>query len=152
MSVDARLLVSNAQALSGAASTVATDSVALGVAGLDLGAGEPMGLAIHVNVAADTGNNDETYEFQIVTATAADGTTGQDIIVAEAVSRATLVAGYRFLLPIPVGRIAASATHITGRYVLGGTSPSITVTSYFTPMQAFDERNTTIRSGFSVSA
>ena len=151
MSVDARLLVSNAQALSGAASTVATDTVPLDVAGLDLGAGEPIGLAFHVNVAADTANNDETYEFQIVTATAADGTTGQDIISSEAVARATLVAGYRFLLPVPVARIAATATHITGRYVLGGTTPSITCTAYFTPLKSFDERNTTVRSGFSVA-
>jgi hypothetical protein len=150
MSVDARLLVSAAQALT--ATAVATDTIPLEVAGLDLGAGEPLGFAFHVNVAADATTGDETYEFQIVTSTASDGTTGQDVISSEAIARATLAAGYRFLLPVPVSRIAATATHITAKYVLGGTTPTITCTAYLTPLKSFDERNLTIRSGFTVAA
>jgi len=150
MSVDARLLVSNAQALT--ASAVATDSIPLEVTGLELAAGESLGFAVHVNVAADFTSANETYQFNIVSATNADGTTGQVVLSEAIVPASALTAGARFFLPLPVSRIPATATHLTLAYVLGGTTPSVTVTGYMTPQQSFDERNVTIRSGFSVAS
>ena len=150
MSVDARLLVSDAQALT--ASAVATDTIPLEVTGLDLATGEPLGFAVHVDVAADFTTGNETYQFNIVTATNADGTTGQVVVSEAIVPAAQLTAGKRFFLPIPVDRIQSTATHITLAYVLGGTTPSVTVTSYLTPQAAYGDQNRTIRSGFSVAA
>lgn len=150
MITDARLLVSDAQALT--ATAVSTDAIPLNVAGVDLGKGEPMVFAFGVDVAADGTTGDETYEFQIVTATNANLTTGQDIIVSEAIARASLVAGYRFALPIPVNRVAATATHIGVRYSLGGTTPTITMTASLMPQSFFDEPEGVIRSGFTVAA
>lgn len=150
MTVDARLLVSDAQALT--ATAVATDTIPLGLAGLPVSTGEPIGFQFNIDVAADFTTGDETYEFQIVTSTASDGTTGQDVISSEAVVATTLVAGYSFILPVPVGRIAATATHITAKYVLAGTTPTATVTAFLTPLSAANERNANIRSGFSVAS
>ena len=150
MITDARLLVSDAQALT--ATAVSTDAIPLNVAGVDLGKGEPMVFAFNVDVAADATTGDETYEFQIVTATNANLTTNQDIITAEAIARATLTAGYRFALPIPVNRVAATATHIGVRYLLGGTTPTITMTANLMPQSFFDEPEGVIRSGFTVAA
>ena len=149
MSVDARLLVSDAQALT--ASAVATDSIPLEVTGLDLALGEPLGFAVHVDVAADFTSANETYQFNIVSATNADGTTGQVVLSEAIVAAADLTAGKRFFLGIPVSRIPATATHLTLAYVLGGTTPTVTVTGYLTPQQSFDDGSNVIRSGFSVA-
>lgn len=152
MSVDARLLVSDAQAVT--TSAVSTDSIALGATGLDLGAGEALGFAFHIDVAALVAGT-ETYSFQIVTATASNLTSGQTIIAEReytTAQAAALVAGFRFLLPVPVGLIPATATHIGVRYETAN-SAGVTVTSYLTPLVAFDDNsNTTIRSGFSVAS
>ena len=151
MSVDARLLVSDAQSLS-TTGAVATDSIPLEVTGLDLALGEPLGFAVHVDLAADFTSANETYQFNIVSATAADGTTGQVVLSEAIVPAASLTAGAKFFLPLPVGRIPATATHITLAYVLGGTSPTVSVTSYLTPQQSFDDGSNVIRSGFSVAS
>lgn len=151
MASDKFLKVSDAQAVT--TSAVATDSIPLGAAGLDIGAGEPMGFAFHIDVAALV-NGTETYSFQIVTATAADGTTGQVIIAEREFSTAqaaALTAGFRFLLPVPVNLIPATATHITARYETAN-SAGMTVTSYLTPLSMFDEPEGVIRNGFTVAA
>ena len=154
MTVDARLLVSDAQALT--ATAVSTDSIPLGLAGLDIGAGEPVGFMFLIDVAADVASTNETYEFQIVGATASDLTTGQVILASRAFTNAqaaSLTAGTRFALSFPVGSLnAGSITHVGARYVLAGTTPSATVTAFLTPLSAADERNTNIRSGFSVAS
>jgi hypothetical protein len=150
MSTDARLLVSNAQALT--ASAVATDSIPLEVVGLDIATGEPLGFAVNVNVAADFTTNDETYQFNVVSATNANGTTNQVVLSEAIVPAANLTLGKRFFLPLPVDRIPATATHITLAYVLGGTTPTVTVTASLMPQSAYGDQNRTIRSGFSVAA
>lgn len=150
MTVDARLLVSDAQAVTTTA--VATDSIPLGAAGLDVGAGEPVGFVFHIDASALVAGT-ETYAFQIVTATAADGTTGQVIIAERAFTTAqaaALTAGTRFILPVPVSLIGATATHMTARYETANTA-GVTVTAYLQPLVAADERNLTIRSGFAVA-
>lgn len=154
MTVDTRLLVSDAQALT--ATAVSTDAIPVGLAGLDVGAGEPVGFAFLIDVAADVASANETYEFQIVGATASDLTTGQVILASRlftTAQAASLTAGARFVLAFPVGSFnAGSITHLGARYVLTGTTPSATVTSFLTPLSAADERNLTVRSGFSVAS
>lgn len=148
--VDKQLVVSDAQALT--ATAVSTDAIAVGPAGLDIAAGEPVGLTFQVDVAADAGTGDETYEFQIVTATASNLTTGQDIILSETIARATLVAGYRFTLGVPLNLISSTATHIGARYVLGGTTPSITMTTFLQPDAQVQSNRAPFRSGFVVAS
>lgn len=148
--VDKQNLVSDAQALT--ATAVSTDAIALGVAGLDVAAGEPMGFTFQVDVAADFTSANETYEFQIVTATADDLTTGQDIISSEAIVATSLTAGAKFTLPVPLGRIAATATHIGARYVLGGTTPTITMTTFLQPIAQVQSNRAPFRSGFTVAS
>lgn len=152
MTVDARLLVSDAQAVTTTA--VSTDSIPLGVAGLDVGAGEPVGFAFHIDVTALVAGT-ETYSFQVVGATASNLTSGQ-VILAEreftTAQAAALTAGTRFIIPVPVGSLnAGSITHIGARYETAN-SAGVTVTSYLTPLAAGDERNVTVRSGFTVAA
>jgi len=152
MTVDARLLVSDAQAVT--TTLIATDSIPLGVAGLDLGAGEAVGFQFNIDVAAVVSGTTETYAFQIVTATASNGTSGQVIIAERAFTTAqaaALTAGSSFVLPIPTGLISATATHITARYETAN-SAGVTVTAFLTPLSAANERNANIRSGFSVAS
>jgi hypothetical protein len=152
MASDKFLKVSDAQAVTTTA--VSTDSIVLGATGLDLAAGEPMGFAFHIDVAA-LGVGTETYSFQIVTATASNLTSGQ-VIIAEreyttAQALADLTAGYRFLMGIPVNQIPATATHIGVRYETAN-SAGVTVTSYLTPFSMFDEPEGVIRNGFVVAS
>lgn len=148
--VDKQNLVSDAQALT--ATAVSTDAIALGAAGLDIAPGEPMGFTFQVDVAADFTSTNETYEFQIVTATASDLTTGQNIIAGEAIVASELVAGYKFTLPVPLGRIASTATHIGVRYLLGGTSPTATMTAFLQPLAQVQANAAPFRSGYTVAA
>jgi hypothetical protein len=155
MTVDARLLLTPApQAF--ASTAVSTDSLPLGVAGLDVGAGEPVGLAVHITTSAEVATGDETYSFQIVTATASNLTTNQVILVEREFSNAqaaSLTAGTRFIIPVPVGLISATATHIGARVEVAGTvATGVAANLYFTPLAAGDERNVTVRSGFTVAA
>lgn len=148
--VDKQNLVSDAQALT--ATAVSTDAIALGTAGLDIAAGEPMGFTFQVDVAADFTSTNETYEFQIVTATASDLTTGQDIISSEAIVATALTAGTKFTLPVPLGLIASTATHIGVRYLLGGTTPTITMTAFLQPIAQVQSSRAPFRSGFTVAS
>ena len=106
---------------------VCTDTYPLDVAGRDIGAGPtPLGVRFTVKVAALVAGT-ETYEFQIVSATASNGTTGSDVLVttgtlttAQAVVQLAL--GDTISLAIPPGRIQPTATHITGKLVTANTA------------------------------
>lgn len=152
MASDIFLKVSDAQAVTTTA--VSTDSVPLGATGLDLGAGEPMGLAFHIDVAALVASA-ETYSFQIVGATNAALSSGV-VVLAEreftTAQAAALTAGARFCLAFPVGSLnASSITHVGARYETAN-SAGVTVTAYFTPLSMFDDKDPTIRNGFVVAA
>lgn len=112
-------------------SIVCTDTFPLEVAGRDIGAGPtPLGIRFTVKVAALVAGT-ETYEFQIVSATASNGTTGSDVIattgtLTTAQAAVLLTAGKIISLAIPPGRIQATATHITGKLVTAN-SAGITI-------------------------
>ena len=151
MSVDARLLVSAAQAVTTTA--VSTDSIPLEVAGLELAAGEPLGFAFHINVAALVAGT-ESYTFELLADTNANLATSVTVLASRAFSTAqaaALTAGKRFFIGLPVGMIPATATHIGVRYTTAN-SAGVTVTAYLTAQQSFDDQNRTIRSGFSVAS
>lgn len=123
-----------------AATAVTTDKLALEVTGRDIFAGEPKALVYTVTVAAAVAGT-ETYEFQAVTATASDGTTGQVIIAssdtftvaAGVIARGSLAVGRRVVVPLPPEAIPATATHFCGRVVIGS-SGTITVLCDLLPL------------------
>lgn len=138
MITDAQLLLSDAQALS--ATAVSTNTVDLGnvTPKNEIGAGEPMCVLIGVDVAADTADGNETYQFTLVQSANAD-LSSPDVLYATDttfISRTVLVAGYTLVLPIPAKMI--TKRYIGVRYVLGGTTPTITVTAMYVPFNFVD--------------
>jgi hypothetical protein len=100
-----------------AATAVTTNSQPLPATGADVAAGEPLALVftITAGLSAVAG----TLQFQAVSATAADGTTGQVVLnQTAAITDTTLAVGDVIVVPIPAGLIpivAATATHIAGK-------------------------------------
>lgn len=152
MTVDARLLVSDAQAVTTTA--VSTDSIPLGLAGLDIGSGEPVEFQFNIDVTALVAGT-ETYAVQVVGATASNLTSGQVILAERAFTTAqaaALTAGTTFSLFVPANSLnAGSITHIGARYETAN-SAGVTVTAFLTPASAAQQRNANIRSGFSVAS
>lgn len=95
---------------------VATDAKPLAYAGEDIARGNPLAIRFVLTaVSAASG----TLQFQVVTATASDGTTGQVVLeTTAAITDTTLAIGDEIIVAIPPGRIPATATHITGKIVL----------------------------------
>lgn len=118
---------------------VATDTLPLPTTGQDIAAGEPLAIRFALSaVSAASG----TLQFQVVTATAADGTTGQVVIATtQAITDTTLAAGSHVTVPIPPGQIPATATHITGKIVLAS-SGTCTATTDLIPLIAGDNIRT----------
>lgn len=127
---DALMLLSDAQALT--ATAVSTNTIDLGntTPKRDIAVGEPMELSCSVDVAADATTGDETYEFQFVSDD--DAALGSPTVLCQVlIPRALLVAGYQFSVPIPQNRILER--YVGARFVLGGTTPTITVTVFLQP-------------------
>ncbi|HET6494674.1 MAG TPA: hypothetical protein VFH61_04810 [Thermoleophilia bacterium] len=120
------------------ATAVATNTIPLSVAGRDIGIGkDAVALRCHVVVAAGIAGT-EDYEIQIVSATAADGTTGQVVLattglITTAQAATRLAAGAVVDLLLPPGVMPATATHYTMKLV-GNNSPTITLIASFQPM------------------
>lgn len=127
--VDARLEFSSAQALTATADS--TNVVDLTQSARQIGAGQPMWVHFNVTVAADVANGDETYQFNIATGSATSLGTQ---ISTMTIPRATLVAGYTFSMAVPVERMER---YVGVEYVLGGTSPSVTVDAYMSDQEAY---------------
>lgn len=112
---------------------VATDAYPLGATGLDIGVGEALGIAFHLSAVSAVAG---TLQFQVVTATASDGTTGQVVLnTTSTITDTSLAAGDVIVVPIPPGRIASTATHLTGKIVLAS-SGTCTATIDLIPMAA----------------
>lgn len=135
MYLDAHQLFSDAQALT--VTAVSTNLIDLGV-DRNIGIGEPLAVVINVDVAADNTTQDETYEFQVQT-----GTTTTPILVVGKIgfggggdtteyAATFLSAGARVVIPLPPTNLLDR--YIRLNYVLGGTTPTITVTAHLQPM------------------
>lgn len=109
---------------------VATNAYALGATGLDIGVGEPLSIVFNLSaVSAVSG----TLQFQVVSSTASDGTTGQVVLnTTPAITDTTLAAGSQIVVEVPQGLIASTATHITGKIVLAS-SATCTATTDLVP-------------------
>lgn len=128
MMVDAQLLFSNAQALTGSAAP--TNIIDLGEA-KNLFDGEPLAIVVIVDVAADGTTTDETYRFDIQTDDNS-GFSSATTLLQHSIGYASLTAGSKHVIPVPVG--VEVEQYLRLYYTLGGTTPSITVTSFLIPL------------------
>lgn len=104
---------------------------------IDPSVGEPLVAIITVGVAADHTTGDETYEFDLITATASDLTTGQKIVEQRVLLFSQLTLGSVHQIPIPSGSI--DQRFIGLKYIGGGTTPTVTVTAWIAPASMFQK-------------
>jgi len=145
MYVDSQTLLSDEQALT--ATAVGTNVIDLGVA-RSIGNGEAMAVLFVVDVAADQTTGDEDYTFEVEYSSVAAQTSGYVTMgrrlyesgtpAAPAQDADLLVAGYRFAIPIPPTGAGDDARYLGIRCTLAGTTPTITINSYLTPMSMID--------------
>lgn len=138
MIIDGQTTLWNAAALT--ATAVSDFAYDLGAAAVTSGtiadptSGEPLCVAMAVLVAADSTTGNETYEFDTISATASDLTTGQVIIAKYVILAANLSAGTLVIFPLQPHAVPAQR-YLGMKAVLGGTTPTITVTAWITSMK-----------------
>jgi hypothetical protein len=142
MILDSLLKFSDAQALTATADS--TNVIDLGI-DQDIGIGEPMALVVTVGVAADSTTGDETYQFQLETDDNA-AMTSSTVIGDVTVAAANLTVGDKVV--IPLGH--SNERYLQARYVLGGTTPSVTVDAFLQPLSMVDG-TVTYASGYSIT-
>lgn len=145
MYVDAQQLFSDAQAVT--ADAVGTNVIDLG-SDRSIGTGEPMGVVFVVDVAADQTTGDEDYTFDVEYASDAAQTTARKLIgrrifesgtpTAPAMDADLLVAGFKFVIPIPPTVLSESERYLGIRYDVTGTTPTITCTAFLQPLSMID--------------
>lgn len=116
-----------------------------------IGNGEPMCVMFTVTVAADVADGDEDYSFDVEYASNAAQSTGRQLIgrrifesgspTAPAQDADLLVVGFRFFIPIPPTTLAESEQFLGVRYLLAGTTPTLTVSAFLQPMSMVDATN-----------
>jgi len=131
-----------------ASQAVTTDAVGTNVKDLStdrsFGNGEAMCVLFCVEVAADQTTNDEDYTFDVEYASDAAQTTGRQLIgrrvfesgtpTAPAQDADLLVAGFRFIIPIPMTVLSESERYLGIRYDTTGTTPTLTISAYLMPI------------------
>jgi hypothetical protein len=130
MYVDKFLEFSRNQALT--AKAASTNVIDLGV-DHDIGRGEPMAVTIHVGVSASANDGNETYTFTLQTDDNSSFSSATNL-TSITVAAADLVAGYKFFIGVP----KANERYLRMNYTLGGTTPTITLTSYLEPQNFID--------------
>jgi len=128
MILDALLKLSENQALSGGGA-VSTNTIDLGALTpqRDIGVGEPMAVIFGVDVAAAATG---TYIFQVVESDNPDLSV-PSVLVYRAVLASLLTAGALFTIEVPQN--ALTKRYFGVQYVLGGTTPTLTVTAFLQP-------------------
>ena len=157
MFLDTRSQFSDSQALT--ATAVGTNVIDLAVAA-SIGNGEPLGVLFTVEVAADQTTGDEDYTFQVEYASNAAQSTGRQLVGernfesgtpgAPAQNADLLVAGFSFVVPIPMTNQSEDGRYIGIRYVLAGTTPTVTMSAHLGPLSTFEVAQPTYGSGFSI--
>lgn len=157
MYVDSQSEFSDSQALT--ATAVGTNVIDLNV-DRSIGNGEAMAVVFTVEVAADQTTGDEDYTFQVEYASNEAQTTGRQLIgerifesgtpTAPAQDADLLVAGFKVVIPIPPTKLSESERYLGIRYVLAGTTPTITCSAHLAPMSMIDQDND-YASGYSIT-
>lgn len=157
MYVESQALISDAQALT--ATAVGTNAIDLSVA-QSIGNGEPLAMLFVVDVAADQTSSDEDYTIELEYSSTADQSAGYVTMgrrlyesgtpAAPAQNADLLVAGYQFAIPMPPTGAGDDERYVGVRYTLAGTSPTMTITAYLTPMSMIDAY-VTYADGFNIT-
>lgn len=146
MILDLQNRISAAQALT--ATALGTNAIDLSSTGRNIADGEPMGIMLTVNVAADHTTGNETYELDIITD--GDSALGSPAVVdTHVIDYTKLTAGARLFFPLPVG--VALERYLGINYVLGGTNPTVTVTADLMPQSMVDKYKA-YPAGYSISS
>lgn len=127
MYLDAQQLLSDAQALT--ATAASTNIIDLG-SDRNLGVGEPMCVVINVDVAADFTSANETYQFDVETDDNASFSSAT-VIGRRIIAASLLTAGSRHVIGLPAD--FSAERYLRVNYTLGGTTPTITVTTHLQP-------------------
>ena len=141
--VDVEGEFSDSQALT--ATAASTNLIDLGV-DRDMGRGVAMCAMITVEVAADFTTTDETYEFQFQTDDN-DSFSSPTTLTTIAIAAASLTAGSVHILPLSL----FNDRYIRMNYVLGGTTPTVTVSTHFRQTDGVPSNAIFYASGFTVS-
>src|SRR5262245_27737785 len=153
MFLDSQHQFSDSQAVT--ATILATNVIDL-LADRSIGSGEPMGVVINVEVAADIASSDETYQFDVEYASDAGITTARKLMGRRRYTFAAtapdenanlLVAGFKFVIPIPPAALSESERFLGLRYTLGGTTPSVTVSAHLQPLSMLEVGQVSFPSG-----
>lgn len=131
--IDKGLIFCTAQAF--AADAYSTDSIPI-TSARKIFQGEPLCCFVKVDVAADAGNGDETYEFEVHTDDNAAMSSSTELI-ARAISRTVLTINTIHSVPVPIE--AVLETFLAMRVDVGGTTPSVTATMWLGPQSAADQ-------------
>ncbi len=144
MMTDAQLLLSDAQAITAdARSTNVIDLSAV----RQIGQGEPIGIAILVDVAADGTTTDETYSFLLHTDDNV-GFTSATTVSTTAITYGRLTLGSLHVIPISADALPLLERYISLYFDVGGTTPTITVTAWIAPLSMLAGRSPIYASGF----
>lgn len=142
MYVDKELKVSDGQALT--ATAASTDLIDLSVANIDRG--KAMAMHISLDVAADDTTGDETYSVALQTDS--DSGFGSAVELGTATITRGDAAGSKYVINLPSD--GSSDRYLRLNYTLGGTTPTVTVTAFLAPVDAFDG-NDLYANGYTIS-
>ncbi len=128
MFVDALLTLSDAQALT--ATAVSTNTIDLGnvTPKRDVGEGEKLELVTSIDVAL--AGTTPTLAIEIIQSANAD-LSAPDVLGSRSPAAADVIAGAQFRVPVPPG--AVTKRYLGARYTLGGTTPTVTLSSVIQP-------------------
>ena len=145
MYIDKEQQLSSAQAFTGAA-TVSTNVIDFGnpTVKRQVGDGEPIGVGIHVTVAAGAGS---THVFEIIQSTVS-AMTSPDIIASVTMLAAALPVGKFVFLPLPPG--FPTKEFIALRNTATGGTTTITVSAELTA-QSMADKIQTYAKGYTIS-
>ena len=112
----------------------------------DMSRGEPLAMVITVDTAADVASGNETYAFALETD---DNTSfsSATTLVSKTIAGASLTAGSQHILAFQTG----AERYLQAVYTLGGTTPSITVTTELKALCDVNTQTTNLPTGYTVS-
>lgn len=144
--LDNQLLLSDAQALT--ASAASTNIIDLS-ASRNIGAGEPMAVALTIDVAADHTTGDETYSVAVEVDD--DSSFGSATTIATYTLSASTVKGDVHVIGVPVTPTNADNRYLRLSYTLAGTTPSVTVTAFLTAQSLAPQTFVAFADGYTIS-
>lgn len=129
MILDKQLAFSEAQAVSGATTSYSTNIVDLSVARPNIGAGQNLYVVVNVDVAA--GGTTPTMAVLIQTDDNEAFSSGTTLVTGQTYAQAALGLSTQIVIPVPLEGVER---YIRVGYTLGGTTPTITVSTHLTEM------------------